>query len=327
MPDDVPGQIYFNTDAFAERDRFSAFCEEIIRRYAAVDIIQRGEGIFRGTIKMQRAGSVDVSTRFTTPADYVRSPRLVSDGNDSIFIVLCQSGGGYQTQLGYDLKVGPGEAILCDCRYSGGICITTDSSFLTVRTPRATISKLLPRNDRLGGLKLDRDDVARRLLFGYLGGTFDVALNDSGRAGELHGEHIVDLIALAVGAEGQARELAEQRGARAVRRAAVLREIETMMTDPNLSATTVARRLAVTPRYVHLLLEETGLSFTQHLLEKRLERAAALLRDLRWRQRKIADIALESGFTDLSHFNRSFRRRFGDTPSGFRGARRLADGE
>ena len=41
---------------------------------------------------------------------------------------------------------------------------------------------------------------------------------------------------------------------------------------------------------------------------------------------RIADIALESGFADLSQFNRAFRRRFGDTPSGMRAeARRSSD--
>jgi AraC-like DNA-binding protein len=78
--------------------------------------------------------------------------------------------------------------------------------------------------------------------------------------------------------------------------------------------------LGVTPRYVHLLLEETGKSFTHHVLERRLERAAALLRDLRWHNRKIADVAAAAGFNDLSYFNRAFRRRFGATPSDVRQA-------
>jgi AraC-like DNA-binding protein len=89
-----------------------------------------------------------------------------------------------------------------------------------------------------------------------------------------------------------------------------------------LSATTIAKGLGVTPRCVHLLLEETGRSFTHHLLEKRLEKAAALLRDPRWHRRKIAEIAAEAGFTDLSYFNRAFRRHFAATPSDVRAAAR-----
>jgi transcriptional regulator GlxA family with amidase domain len=67
-------------------------------------------------------------------------------------------------------------------------------------------------------------------------------------------------------------------------------------------------------------MEPTGRSFTKHLLDQRLEQAAALLRDPRRQDRQIADVARETGFTDLSHFNRVFRRRFGDTPSGVRDA-------
>ncbi len=104
------------------------------------------------------------------------------------------------------------------------------------------------------------------------------------------------------------------------RRDAILRAIESRSGDPNLSAMAVARMLGITPRYVHLLLEETGKSFTHHVLERRLERAAALLRDPRWHHRKIAAVAAEAGFTDLSYFNRAFRRRYGATPSAMREA-------
>ena len=113
---------------------------------------------------------------------------------------------------------------------------------------------------------------------------------------------------------------------RANRRAAILRAIENRSGDPNLSAAAVAKLLGITPRYVHLLVADTGRSFTRHLLERRLERAALMLRDSRWEQRKIADIAVEAGFTDLSYFNRAFRRSFGLTPTEMRDQARQPQG-
>jgi AraC-like DNA-binding protein len=118
------------------------------------------------------------------------------------------------------------------------------------------------------------------------------------------------------------REPGDESGLRAARLNAILHEIERRSADPDLSALTTARLLGITPRYVHLLLAETGKSFTHHVLERRLERAAALLRDPDRRHRKIADIAAEAGFTDLSYFNRAFRRHFGGTPSDIREAMR-----
>jgi AraC-like DNA-binding protein len=105
---------------------------------------------------------------------------------------------------------------------------------------------------------------------------------------------------------------------RVERRAAILHEIEKRSSDPGLSAITVASTLGITARYVHLLLEETGARFSHHVLDRRLEKAAALLRDSRWRDRLIIEIAVEAGFTDISHFNRAFRRKFRATPSDIR---------
>ncbi len=120
------------------------------------------------------------------------------------------------------------------------------------------------------------------------------------------------------GDERGARRRIADRSFRAARLAEILRAIERRSGDPHLSAITIARLLGVTSRYVHLLLEDTGRTFTRHVLERRLEKAAALLRDPRWRGHRIADIAAEAGFTDLSYFNRAFRRRYGMTPSRMR---------
>jgi AraC-like DNA-binding protein len=103
-----------------------------------------------------------------------------------------------------------------------------------------------------------------------------------------------------------------------MRRSVILDEIDRRIGDPGLSATAMAAMLGVTPRYVHMLLKDTGRSFTHHVLNRRLEHAAKLLRDPQWRPRKIAEIAAEAGFTDLSYFNRAFRRQFAMTPSNMR---------
>jgi AraC-like DNA-binding protein len=65
------------------------------------------------------------------------------------------------------------------------------------------------------------------------------------------------------------------------------------------------------------LLYEAGASFSARLNELRLRKAADLLS--RSGSRWISDVAFDRGFNDLSYFNRSFRRRFGLTPTAARG--------
>jgi AraC-like DNA-binding protein len=72
-------------------------------------------------------------------------------------------------------------------------------------------------------------------------------------------------------------------------------------------------------RYVQRLLKTSGASFTAHVTELRLNHALMLLAAQDLSDVRICDIALRAGFSDISHFNRLFRSRFGDTPKGVRG--------
>jgi AraC-like DNA-binding protein len=85
----------------------------------------------------------------------------------------------------------------------------------------------------------------------------------------------------------------------------------------DLSAVTVAAHLGVTPRYVHMLFATEAASLSEFVLAQRLVRAHQMLTDPRCIDRPISAIAFDA-FADLSHFNRTFRRRFGGTPSDVR---------
>lgn len=63
------------------------------------------------------------------------------------------------------------------------------------------------------------------------------------------------------------------------------------------------------------LLAQDETHFTEILREQRLLLARRLLLDPRNLSRKISDIAHSAGFSDVSYFNREFRRRFGMRPT------------
>jgi AraC-like DNA-binding protein len=130
--------------------------------------------------------------------------------------------------------------------------------------------------------------------------------------------HIQDLLSLVIGATREAAEVAHGRGVRAARLSAIRADILANLTQVRLSPKLMAQRHGVSERYVYALFEESGISFHTFVAEERLKRALAMLRDPGLDRMKISDIALETGFGDLSTFNRAFRRRFGDTPRGIR---------
>jgi AraC-like DNA-binding protein len=70
-------------------------------------------------------------------------------------------------------------------------------------------------------------------------------------------------------------------------------------------------------------MTSSGASFTERVNELRLQRAFALLIEPNGNGQRISDIALEVGFSDISHFNRVFRARFGISPRSVRSAGRV----
>ncbi|MGB8529076.1 MAG: helix-turn-helix transcriptional regulator, partial [Rhodoplanes sp.] len=104
----------------------------------------------------------------------------------------------------------------------------------------------------------------------------------------------------------------------AARFAAIRADILANLSQVRLSPKMIARRHNVTERYVHLLFEETGATFSEFVAQARLDRARELLLDPTANGAKISDIAQRVGYGEITTFNRAFRRRFGDTPSGLR---------
>lgn len=74
-----------------------------------------------------------------------------------------------------------------------------------------------------------------------------------------------------------------------------------------------------------MLFATEAASFSEFVLAQRLVRAHQMLTDPRCTGRPISAIAFDAEFTDLSHFNRTFRRRFGSTPSDVRARAQRTD--
>jgi AraC-like DNA-binding protein len=133
------------------------------------------------------------------------------------------------------------------------------------------------------------------------------------------GAYLIDLIALSLGASGDSAEFARMRGLRAARLQEIVKEIRQGFSHPDFSPHVAGRKLGVSQRYLQELLQETGASFTERVLELRLQKARALLAGGIGDRLKVSDIAYASGFANVSYFNQCFRRRFGASPTQFRG--------
>jgi len=159
-----------------------------------------------------------------------------------------------------------------------------------------------------------------RLLVGYLDVLHDNWELSTPELRRTVATHIHDLCALAIGATRDAAEIARGRGLRVARLRAIKADIRRNLRDGDVSVTALAGRHHVTPRYIQRLFESDGTTLSRFVLEQRLAQVHCMLADSRHADRKIAALAYDVGFGDLSTFNWEFRRRFGVTPSDVRAA-------
>jgi AraC-like DNA-binding protein len=93
--------------------------------------------------------------------------------------------------------------------------------------------------------------------------------------------------------------------------------IKDCFADPDIGPHEIAARVGISLRYLQKLFAARGSTFSGHVYSLRLDHAARLLqrRALVKSSQPLSGIADASGFRDYAYFSRSFRRRFGCSPS------------
>lgn len=308
--------LQFRSPESPDRKWLEWFRDEYGRRLYNIDIDPNPDAPFRLDVTTRLLPDVAISKSIGSPR---RTSHRGDDSNDFIFQFVLS--GHLSIQVGgetHDLATGMAGM---GCRSAPAILdIPAEARLVGIRLRRKLIEPLVTNFSDLRGFATLQDTPALRLLLGYVR-TLDVEdAIETAEAGYLVATHIHDLVALAYGATRDADTVIADRGKRAARLATVKADILANLDSPRLSVARVAARHGVTPRYVHMLFEAEGATFSEFVLGHRLLRAHRLLNDPRFAGVPLGSIALQVGFGDLSYFNRTFRRRFGASPTQVRAA-------
>jgi AraC-like DNA-binding protein len=219
----------------------------------------------------------------------------------------------------YELK--PGMAVLGRHGAPSYHECASGTRMLSIRLRRHLFETRVKTPSALGAFAISPDTQAMRLLLGYVQMLDAEEQITVPEVRDLVTLQVHDLAALVFGTNGDAQHVIVARGKRSARMAAIKKDIFDNLASQRLSVAAIARRQDVSSRYVRMLFEREGTTFTEFVLHHRLTRAHRMLCDPRFDGTPIHDIALRTGFGDLSYFNRSFRRQFGMTPSNVRSGR------
>lgn len=308
----------FSTADWSERDRLPIFREQIGRMIVKLDPEPLTDGAFHAEANVRELPGLGIGSWACSNLRIARPRTLLHDGKDDFVLTMITSGHVSASQRGREIELGPGQAVLMTVAEACDMVATpSPSRFFGLRLPRKSLTALGSNPEDMMMRALSANTEAVRLLAFYVR-----ELDDGYQLAtpELIGAvvtHLTDLGALIIGANRDGTAVAEDRGLAVARLAAVKADISRNL-GFDLTLPAVAARLKLTPRHVQRLFEHGGSTFSEFVLDQRLARAHRLLTDPRRIDSTIGTIAFESGFGDLSYFNRTFRRHYGATPSEIR---------
>jgi AraC-like DNA-binding protein len=321
----VPRLIRCSTEDMPIRDRIPIWCDVFGRVLLKLNFGPVAGRPFRQAADMYALEGLGVWFGETEGMTADRTKAQLADSNDDLIFHTNTHGFSLPYQMGRELKLEAGQAVLMTSSEMGGQLFPGMARGMTLRIPQRVMSALVPNPESALMRQLPASTPTLRLLVDYVTLVMERHELDSAPLQQAFTTHVHDLVALVLGANRDSAALAQARGLRAARLHAIKSDISHRFSDEGLSVGDMARRHGVTPRYVHMLFEAEGRTFTEFVIERRLAQAHRMLTDSQFADRTISAIAFDVGFSNLSHFNRVFRRRYGAAPSDVREAARRGD--
>lgn len=307
---------HFSTSDVPPQARKS-FMQEVYGAVARLDVTPLDDDIpLSGSSTMLGLSGLTLAKTDIGPCKAGRAKDRVADGDDDI--VLCLTLGGTMTwQWRDDRELAAGQAYLGSNDIAGFRVFPQPTTIMDMVIPRKLMEPIV--SDAAISPRQFYATPEIRLLSSYAQALVKEAEHLSSAAAALAAMHVRDLVALSLGATGDAAEIARQRGVRAARLQAIKEDVEAHLLDPDLSTNWIAGRHGISARYLRALFADRQMTFADFVTDRRLLLAWRQLVNPSKLRDSISTIAYECGFNDLSWFNRAFRRRFDMTPSQARG--------
>ena len=312
----VPNQLFFGW--VVPHGEANETCRDsFARRVMKLDADTPDPGGFHADVRARLLPRVFLTRYDTGPLSLIRTKDLVRDGGEGCSLLICAEGAIDTSFGGREFRLHAGEAALIPHHQAGTMSSVGEVRSYALRFDREDARTYTPCFDDLV-LRRASGGTATDLIRLYCEKALSDDTSGSVPLAATMGSHLRELAAHLLNPRSDVARSAPYGGVRAARLEAVQRFVVTNLREPWLSAETAGQQLGLSARYVQHLLEGAGTSFTRYVRDLRLDEARRLLEGERHRTMRITDIAYTCGFTDLSYFNREFRRRFGETPTSAR---------
>lgn len=320
VPPERPRQFVWETNDARPVEQFAYYREAICQAFMNLTPEPPATARFRAKVESVRLGQGALN-RVSFPQHIVRrTPAdIAASGSRCYYLNLKLAGRSHIQQAGRDVVLSPGQVGIFDSGQLFALHHDGATSFKVASfwVPYQDLHDRLPGSFDFAATRLSDDPFVGHLIAETaraLNSTAQTASEDD--SVRLFGV-MLDLVALSLSRQSRAH-MVEAAGFADATSLALHRAVHDRIRRADLSPSAVAAVVGISERYVHKLFERTGSTFAHYVIDRRLDGAAGDLRNPAMAARTAGAIAFDWGFSDLSHFTRRFKQRFGCTPGEWR---------
>lgn len=267
---------------------------------------------YRGVLAARQVEKAQFVTFDADPACSTRTAAQISADAVSRYELMLVLGGECELlHCGNRTRVKRDDCVLVDMAQPHWMLYREPLSAVLIACDRSVLEGKLPGVNQSSGQLLPGDSAVSAAITSYA----QTASCNLGRWQQQEFRyvmaHLLDLIALLL--DGQH----DLRGSARVTQVAMLHRLKQFihanLSDEVLTLADVAAANGISLRYMQKLFQTAGIAPREYLLDARLLRARAFLRQNRSKH-SVSSIAYMTGFRSISYFSAAYKRRFGCSP-------------
>ena len=301
----------FDTSCVGARDRFGYWHEVVCGQFVPATSLDKSNANFDASLTTRSVGPLEISHFRAPPHFWSREKKHISaDDHDDFLLSILLSGTGCLEQDGRTVVQRQNEIVLYDT--SQAFRYDLASEILLMKIPRRLLTSRHVDIRSLTAIGLHRNlslnsllcDVAKRTMFLHVPGDL------SATVGARLASSALDLVSAVIDLE------VEEQGPLSHHRMSQLERAQRYavanLRDENLSPEVMAKHGAVSLRTLNRLFAKIGTTPMRWVWRRRLEASHSALTE--GCAKSVTDAAFQFGFSEVSHFSRTFKATYGVSP-------------
>ena len=316
---------FLTTAAVAETKRPHYWRELVCDTFVELDCAIPADRPFFGEITSSRCEDLNFSRVWSDSQTVVRTAGRLRKPHEEIMLVSVQlRGSGLVAQDGREARLEPGDFACYDSTRPYALRFAGEFEQLVLHMPRDTMARRMGRTEAFTARRVAGSSPLGSLVAPFALNAASVAGEVSASAAGQLAEVSLNLVTMALGAamSEQEKDTSSARIALTYRAKAI---IEGRLHDPDLNTDKVAALMGVSPRYLQDIFHAQGLTISDWIWSRRLDKSRRDLANPLMASASIAQIALACGFSDFAHFSRRFRAAYAASPREYRQGRAAGD--